>query len=52
MLKNANVVISKGQGNYEALSEVNANMFFLLNVKCPTIARDIGVRIGDIIVKG
>ena len=50
-LKSADVVISKGQGNYEALSEVNANIFFLLKVKCPTIARDIGVKIGGIVVK-
>jgi uncharacterized protein with ATP-grasp and redox domains len=52
LLKSADIVISKGQGNYEALSEVNANIFFLLKVKCPTIARDIGVKIGDIVVKG
>jgi uncharacterized protein with ATP-grasp and redox domains len=51
-LKNADIVISKGQGNYEALSEVKANIFFLLKVKCPVIARDIGVKIGDIVVKG
>ena len=50
-LKNAEVVISKGQGNYEALSEVDANIFSLLKVKCPAIARDIGVKIGDIVVK-
>lgn len=50
-LKSADVVISKGQGNYEALSEVNANIFFLLKVKCPTIAGDIGVKIGGIVVK-
>ena len=50
-LKGADIVISKGQGNYEALSEVDANIFFLLKVKCPTIARDIGVKVGGIVVK-
>ena len=50
-LKSADVVISKGQGDYEALSEVNANIFFLLKVKCLTIAKDIGVKIGGIIIK-
>ena len=50
-LKNADVVVSKGQGNYEALSEVDANIFFLLKVKCPVIAEDIGAEIGDIVVK-
>lgn len=50
-LKNADIVISKGQGNYEALSEVDAKIFFLLKVKCPVIARDISAEIGDIVVK-
>lgn len=50
-LKNVDVVISKGQGNYETLSGVNANIFFLLKVKCPIIARDIGVKVGDIVIK-
>ena len=52
LLERADVVISKGQGNYEALSEVKANIFFLLKVKCSAIARDIGVKIGGIVVKG
>jgi len=51
-LKSADVVISKGQGNYEALSDAEANIFFLLKVKCPAIAKDIGVDIGGIVVKG
>ena len=50
-LKSVDVVISKGQGNYESLSEVDANIFFLLKVKCPAIAKDIGVKIGGIVVK-
>lgn len=50
-LKNADIVVSKGQGNYEALSKVDANIFFLLKVKCPVIARDIDAEIGDIVVK-
>ena len=50
-LKSADIVISKGQGNYEALSEVNANIFFLLKVKCLAIAKDIGVKIGGIVIK-
>ena len=33
------------------MSEVNADIFFLLKVKCPTIARDIGVKVGGIVVK-
>lgn len=51
-LKEADVVISKGQGNYEAFSEVDANIFYMLMAKCPLVARDIGVEEGDIIIEG
>jgi len=44
------LVISKGQGNYEGLSEHN-DLFFLFMAKCPVIASDVGVNIGDIILK-
>jgi uncharacterized protein with ATP-grasp and redox domains len=38
----ADLIISKGQGNYESLSDRSENIFFLLKVKCPVIARDTG----------
>jgi uncharacterized protein with ATP-grasp and redox domains len=44
------LVISKGQGNYEALSEYNG-IFFMLMAKCPIIASDIGVDTKDIILR-
>jgi len=50
-LKEADLVISKGQANYEAFSEVDANIFFLLMVKCPLIGEDIGAKEGDLIVE-
>ena len=46
------MVISKGQGNFEALSETSAPVFFLLIAKCPIVARDIGVNVGDMVLKG
>ena len=49
---NANFIISKGQGNYEGLSNEKRPIFFLLKVKCHVIAHDIGVNVGDIILKG
>jgi len=35
----ADVIISKGQGNLEALLEQNKNIFFLLKIKCNVIAK-------------
>jgi len=44
------VVISKGQGNYETLSTATTvNLYFLLMAKCHLIAGDLGVDTGDII---
>ncbi|MHB8790669.1 MAG: damage-control phosphatase ARMT1 family protein [Desulfobulbaceae bacterium] len=37
----AEVIVSKGQGNYETLSAVAAAIYFLLTVKCPVVARKI-----------
>ena len=47
----ADLIIAKGQGNYETLSEVNKKIFFLLKVKCPVIARNIGCEVGEMILQ-
>ncbi|GKX66418.1 damage-control phosphatase ARMT1 family protein [Inconstantimicrobium mannanitabidum] len=41
--KKADIVIAKGQANYECLSEENKNIYFLLMSKCDVIANNIGV---------
>ncbi len=48
----ADIVISKGQGNYEGLSDQKRPIFFLLKAKCPVIAKDLDVNVNDIILKG
>ena len=40
----ADVVIAKGQANYESLSEENKNIYFLLVVKCQVMAQYLGVK--------
>ena len=49
--KNTDLVISKGQGNYETLSDVNKNIFFMLKAKCPVISRNIGCEVGKMILQ-
>ena len=47
----ADLIIAKGQGNYETLNEVkDKNIFFLFMVKCPVIARDAKCCVGDNVV--
>lgn len=47
----ADLVIAKGQGNYETLSDADKNIFFILKAKCPVIARDLGCEVGEMIVR-
>ncbi len=35
----------------EALSEVDRDVFFMLKVKCPVIARDIGCAVGEMVLR-
>ncbi|MBN1621499.1 MAG: DUF89 family protein [Endomicrobiales bacterium] len=53
--KQADMVISKGQGNFEALSDSKRPVYFLLMAKCPVIAKHIcslgsKCKVGDIIL--
>ncbi len=49
IFENADLIIAKGQGNYETLSETYRPLYFLLKVKCPVIAEHIGCEIGRMI---
>jgi len=49
--EDADLIIAKGQGNYETLSDADKNIFFILKVKCPVIAGDIGCEIGQMILR-
>ena len=48
--REVDMIISKGQGNFETLSEEKMPIFFLFMAKCPVAARDVGCAIGDIIL--
>lgn len=43
----ADIIISKGQGNYEALSDCGRKIFFLLKAKCPVISEKLQVGLND-----
>jgi uncharacterized protein with ATP-grasp and redox domains len=47
----APLIIAKGQANYETLSEQGSEVFFLLQAKCPVIARDLGVPVRGLVVR-
>jgi damage-control phosphatase, subfamily I len=51
LFKNADVVLSKGQGNFEGLfDEKRESLYFMLMAKCDVIAEMLGVCKGDLII--
>lgn len=50
--KNSDLIISKGQGNFEGLlNENHANTYFMLIAKCREIAKMISVEKNDLVIK-
>ena len=50
--ESAQLIISKGQGNFEGLSDIPRPIFFLFKVKCPVIARETEAEIGTVVLRG
>lgn len=51
--RNADLVIAKGQGNYETLSSEEKNIFFLFKIKCKTVASHTGFKPGtNVLTRG
>jgi damage-control phosphatase, subfamily I len=42
----ADMIIAKGQGNFESLSHQHGNLFFLFKIKCPLVANHIRQPVG------
>ncbi len=47
----ADLIIAKGQGNYETLHGIDRPIFFMLKVKCPVVAQHIGDAIGSYVIR-
>jgi uncharacterized protein with ATP-grasp and redox domains len=48
----SDLVITKGQGNYETLSDIDKNIFFLVRPKCSVLARHLNRKIGSLVLSG
>ncbi|MCD6386323.1 DUF89 family protein [Candidatus Sumerlaeota bacterium] len=52
LINRSDIIISKGQGNFETLDEItDGRVFFILRAKCPMIAEKFNVRLNDIVFK-
>jgi len=47
----ADLIIAKGQGNFETLDLTDERIFFLFKAKCPVVAEHAGVKLHDIVIK-
>jgi len=48
----ADLILAKGQGNFESLSNQSGNLFFLFKVKCSVVANHIKQPVGAICCRG
>lgn len=51
---NADIIIAKGQANYESLEDdslIQGKIYFVLRAKCECIAKHLGVKLNNIVLK-
>jgi hypothetical protein len=48
--ESADLIIAKGQGNYESLAGTAPHIFFLLKVKCPVLAESLQCPVGSLVL--
>lgn len=47
-MQQADVIVGKGQGNYETIDDFPGDVFLILRAKCEVIARHMSVRLGQV----
>lgn len=47
-MRRADVILAKGQGNYETVDEFDGDVFLILRAKCAVVARHMGVEYGQV----
>lgn len=48
--RDSDMILAKGQGNFEALHEERRPVWFLFQVKCPVVARAVGQPLGRVVL--
>lgn len=44
----ADIILGKGQGNYETVDDFEGNVYLLLKAKCDIVARHMGIALGEL----
>jgi len=50
IFEKSDFIISKGQGNFEALNELKRPIFFLFRAKCEVVANHVGCKLGSVVL--
>ncbi len=50
--RDADLVVSKGMGNFEGLAHERGPIFFLFQAKCGPVAKEAGVRLKELVLRG
>lgn len=51
LFEKSDVILAKGQANYETLDDKGDKIFFLLRVKCPVLSREINTPLDTLVMK-
>jgi uncharacterized protein with ATP-grasp and redox domains len=51
LFRESDLILAKGQANYETLDREGDKVFFLLRIKCPIIGREIGYPTGNLVME-
>jgi uncharacterized protein with ATP-grasp and redox domains len=51
LFESAPLILAKGQANFETLSDVNRELYFLLKVKCEVVSQEINFPLGSLVLK-
>ncbi len=46
-MEQADIILGKGQGNYETIDDFDGDVYLLLKAKCDVVAQHMGVALGD-----
>jgi len=49
--QSADLIISKGQGNFETITDNGKRTFFLFQSKCEVVSKDLGLSAGSMLLK-
>jgi len=48
VLDRSDLIVAKGQGNFETMDVLPHDIFFILKAKCPVVARELGVKLNEV----